>query len=276
MNKVLLLPNPKKNIPAEVIEDLRKKICGCVADVQIMPLPEMGADLQMYAGTDLLVVFGGDGTIIDVARVTASMNIPIVGVNFGHIGYMAGIEAADADGILQVIRGDFEIQRRMMLDVSIMRDGEKLTPTHPALNDVVLSNGPIPRLLNFDMYCSGRFSQSLRSDGIVIATPTGSSAYSMSAGGPVLDPMMFCICATPICCHNLNSRPIIYRENAVLEIRNMRCRKNSIYLSVDGKEVIEICDGDVIRISKSAYTVPLVWPGKKNFVEVLNSKLSGK
>lgn len=243
--------------------------------MQIAPLPEMGADLQIYAGADLLVVFGGDGTIIDVARVTASMNIPIVGVNFGHVGYMAGIEAEDADSLLQVIRGDFEIQRRMMLNVSIMRDGEKLTPNHPALNDVVLSNGPIPRLLNFDMYCSGRFSQSLRSDGIVIATPTGSSAYSMSAGGPVLDPMMFCICATPICCHNLNSRPIIYRENAVLEIRNMRCRKNSIYLSVDGKEVIEICDGDVIRISKSAYTVPLVWPGKKNFVEVLNSKLSG-
>ena len=275
MKKILLLPNPKKNIPADVIEDLQAKICGWGVEAQIAPLPETGADLSAYAGADLLVVLGGDGTIINVSRVTASMNIPIVGVNFGHVGYMAGIEAADTDSLLQIIRGDFEIQRRMMLDITLIRGGQGLSPTHPALNDVVLSNGPIPRLLYFDVYCNGRFSHSLRSDGIVIATPTGSSAYSMSAGGPVMDPTLFCICATPICCHNLSSRPVIYSGDAVLEIRNMRCRNNSIYLSVDGKEVMEIYDGDVIRIAKSAYTVPLVWPGKKNFVEVLNSKLSG-
>ena len=271
MKKILLLPNPKKHIPKGMVEDLRDKICSWGPVAEIVPLPEIGADLQAYAGADLLVVLGGDGTIINVSRVTASMHIPIVGVNFGHVGYMAGIEAADTDSLLQVIRGDFEIQRRMMLDVAVIRKEKAMTSTHPALNDVVLSNGPIPRLL----YCNGQFSQSLRSDGIVIATPTGSSAYSMSAGGPVLDPMLSCICATPICCHNLNSRPIIYGDSAVLEIRNMRCRNNSIYLSVDGKEVMEILDGDVIRIAKSAYTVPLVWPGKKNFVEVLNSKLSG-
>lgn len=275
MKKIFLLPNPKKNIPVGVVEALREKICSWGPAAEIVPLPETGADLQAYAGADLLVVLGGDGTIIDVSRVTASMHVPIVGVNFGHVGYMAGIEAADTDSLLQVIRGDFEIQRRMMLDVAVIRDGQMMSSTHPALNDVVLSNGPIPRLLYFDVYCSGRFSQSLRSDGIVIATPTGSSAYSMSAGGPVLDPMLSCICATPICCHNLNSRPIIYGDNAILEIRNMRCRNNSIYLSVDGKEVLEILDGDVIRIEKSAHTVPLVWPGKKNFVEILNSKLSG-
>lgn len=275
MKKIFLLPNPKKHIPADLVENLRDKICSWGADAQIAPLPETGADLAVYAGADLLVVLGGDGTIIDVSRVTVPMNIPIVGVNFGHVGYMAAMEAADTDGLLQIIQGDFEIQRRMMLDITVIRDGRGLSPAHPALNDVVLSNGPIPRLLYFDIYCDGQFSHFLRSDGIVIATPTGSSAYSMSAGGPVLDPTLSCICATPICCHNLSSRPVIYGGDAILEIRNMRCRNNSIYLSVDGKEVMEICDGDVIRIAKSTYTVPLVWPGKKNFVEVLNSKLSG-
>ena len=275
MKKILLLPNPKKKIPEEMIAEICEKIRDAGCEACVGALPKQGDGPEAYADADLLVVFGGDGTIIDVARVTATENIPIVGVNFGHVGYMAAIEATDTDSLLRVVRGEYMIQRRMMLDLTVIRNGQSMAPLHPALNDVVLSNGPIPRLLNFDLYSSGQFSQSLRSDGIVIATPTGSSAYSMSGGGPVMDPGMFCMCATPICPHHLNSRPVIYREDAVLEIKNMRCRNNNIYLSVDGKEVMEIKDGDVIRIAKSEHTVPLVRTGEKNFVEILNSKLSG-
>jgi len=162
----------------------------------------------------------------------------------------------------------------MMLDIDVIASDKSLKSSSKALNEAVISNGPIPHLVEFDLYCDGNLCQHIRSDGIIVATPTGSSAYSMSAGGPVMDPSLSCICATPICPHHLNSRPVIFGSDSVLEIRNARCRNNYIYLSVDGKEVFEIDSGDVVRISKSKCTAPIVSSGKNSFIEVLNSKLS--
>lgn len=275
---VLVLPNPDKpaalDAAGSIVDDLLS--WGCSAHSVLLD-EKLGEHIKEYA-PDLLVVLGGDGTIIDVARGTAGMNIPIVGVNFGTVGYMAEISHHRPEELKKIIDGRFNIQKRMMLDVIIIKEnGSVQIAKSPVLNDAVLSNGPIPKLLEFELYANGMLAHSMRSDGVIISTPTGSSAYSMSAGGPVMDPELSCICSTPICPHHLNNnRPTIFRGRTVLEIRNARCRGNKIYLSLDGREVYELEGSDVVRISRSAATAPLVRVGGGSFVKLLNTKLSYK
>mgnify|MGYP004469476857 FL=1 len=276
IEKVLVLPNPEKQAALDccekIVSDLRS--WGCSADY--IPIGEGLHDKITACSPELMVVLGGDGSIIDVARCSAGMDIPIVGVNFGTVGYMAEINHDSPQELKKIIEGRYHIQKRMMLDVTIIRsDGRAVSSKYPALNDAVLSNGPIPKLLEFELYANGRLAHYMRSDGVIISTPTGSSAYSMSAGGPVMDPELSCICSTPICPHHLNNnRPTIFRGRTVLEIRNAKCRDNNIYMSVDGREVFDIGEGDIVRISRSAYTTPLVRISNDSFLRLLNTKLS--
>ena len=273
MRNILVVANRDKKIPEATIDALVSRIikCGCSATVcDYIKKDDIVADIS------LIIVLGGDGTIIEAARATAGKNIPIYGINYGKIGYLADAESVEDALVERVLSGDCRIERRMTLDVTVMHEGKVIATGYHALNDVVLSNGPVPRLLNFELHCNGRLAQSIRSDGMVIATPTGSSAYSMSAGGPVVDPEMSCIVATPICPHSLHIRPVVFKGDAVLEIKNARCRMNRIYLSVDGKETAEICDGDIIRIEKSSIDVPLVTVRDRGFLNILITKLSEK
>jgi len=273
VKKVYILPNPEKAEAIEAAVYICEKInswghLGLVSD-----FPSNSDDSQRFSDADYLCVLGGDGSIIQVARATVSLNIPIIGINFGTVGYMALLNRDNVDELQSVLASTPLIQKRMMLDIDIIRNDKVAKSFTRALNEAVMSNGPIPHLVEFDLYCDGIKIQHIRSDGIIIATPTGSSAYSMSAGGPIMDPSLSCICATPVCPHHLNARPVIFSASSILEIRNACCRDNSIYLSADGKEVFEIDTGDVIRITRSKFTVPIVASGNASFIEVLNSKL---
>lgn len=225
---------------------------------------------------DLLFVLGGDGSIISAAREHASYDIPIVGVNFGNLAYMAELEITEIDLVEQILSGNCIIDERIMLDVTVIRGNKTVSMNSSALNDIVLSNGPIPRMICFDLYADGVLAQSYCSDGMVIATPTGSTAYSMSAGGPVLDPRLGCVVATPICPHSLGQRPVVFGCDSVLELKNFSCRKNNIYLSADGSEVLTLEPGDITRISRSEYTTKLVRVKNSQFLEVLNEKMGEK
>ncbi len=273
VKNVLVVANKDKKIPNEAISELVARIekTGCAASVC-----DYITHVQDLSKVELVVALGGDGTIIEVARATAGMNIPIFGVNYGKIGYLADAESVAESSIEEVLSGNCRIERRMTLDVTVLRSGKVVAHDYHALNDVVLSNGPVPHLLSFELYCNGVLSQNIRSDGIIIATPTGSSAYSMSAGGPVVDPEMSCIVGTPVCPHSLHVRPVVFKGSSVLEIKNARCRTNKIYLTVDGKETAEISDGDIIRIEKSHMDVPLVRVRDQGFLNVLFTKLSDK
>ncbi len=271
---VCVLPNKEKQKALEAADGICKKIAEWGFSVQLSAIPENEAEAQHLKDADYLVVLGGDGSIIQVARATLEYNIPIIGINYGKIGYMAVLKSEGIDGLRDILLGNHVIQERMMLDVDIIRGDKTVRSFSYALNEAVISNGPIPHLLEFDLYCDGKLAQHIRSDGIIIATPTGSSAYSMSAGGPVMDPGLSCICATPICPHHLNARPVIFGGDSVLEIRNASCRNNYIYLSVDGKEVFEVSFGDIVRIAKSKHTAMIVAAEDNSFIEVLNSKLS--
>ena len=223
--------------------------------------------------TELIFVLGGDGSIISAARENVALGVPIVGVNFGNLAYMAELEVTELDLVDKIIDGEAQIEERIMLDVSVIRGDTALKMKYPALNDVVLSNGPLPRIASFDLVANGVTCQSYSSDGMVIATPTGSTAYSMSAGGPVVDPSLDCIIATPICPHSIGQRPVVFSSDTVLELRGINCRSNNVYLSADGREVLTLEKGDLVRISRSKYKTKLVHVKNSPFLMVLNEKM---
>ena len=227
-----------------------------------------------YNNAELVIVFGGDGTIIKAAREFSPYGTPVLGINTGTLGYLAELAPDETNLIEQILYGNFRIEQRMMLDVQIESKNQTITPKLPAINEVVISNGPISRLIKYDLFCDGIQIQSSRADGIIIATPTGSTAYSMSAGGPVADPSLDCIITTPICPFALNQRPVIYGANTILEISSVACRENEVYLTIDGSEVYRSSPEDRIIIKRSTVKSKLVRIRHRSFLEVLHEKMS--
>lgn len=283
MKKTVLLPNEKK-----IASD---SICRAVADV----LTSAGAELytfgkyselfgntvsyeddenRLFSDAVLAVVLGGDGSIIKAAQYCAPRGVPIVGVNLGRLGYLAQVEVTELNILADIVNGKCTVENRIMLDSVLHHADGEVKRLSPSLNDVVLSNGPVSSIMSFDVKCDGTVSSVMRADGLIIATPTGSTAYSMSAGGPVLDPTLDCIITTPICAHTLVARPVVYSGKSVISIHNMSCRTNSVFLAVDGGECVKIRDGDVLEICRSQYITRLVRMSDKAFMNVLNRKMS--
>ena len=237
-------------------------------------IAEYVSEKEEYDVSDLVIAFGGDGTIIKAAREFSPYGTPVLGVNTGTLGYLAELSPYECELIEKVINEDFRIDERMMLDVTIHRNGDTISPELPALNEIVLANGPVSRLFKYDLYSDGVQIQSARADGIIIATPTGSTAYSLSAGGPIADPSLECIIATPICPFTLNQRPVIYGSNTNIEICSVSCRENNIYLTVDGADIFRILPDDSIKIKKSSISAKLVRLRNRSFLEILHEKMS--
>lgn len=282
---VVLIPNTTKQIAPELVSNLvvRMQEAGCTVRAPENGMPVLGrlrgctlcsTDNELFSGADLICVLGGDGSIIDAARRSVGYGIPIVGVNLGHLGYLAEIEINELSLIDQILSGCGAVEDRIMLDVRILRENQNVQIGTPALNDVVLSNGPIPRLLSMELYCDGVLAENCFSDGMILSTPTGSTAYSLSAGGPVLDPCLDCICATPICPQRMNSRPVIFRGESVVEFRRMNCRGNKIYLSLDGQDCFELLENDIVQVRRSQFRTSLIRLKNGGFLGALRRKLS--
>ena len=221
------------------------------------------------------VVFGGDGSIIRAASLLCRRDVPMVGVNFGAVGYLAELESEDIAELERILDGDYELDVRMMLDAEIIGSDGVVKYTLTALNDIVLSNGPVANLLSFDLFCDGVRLRNYRADGVIAATATGSTAYSLSAGGPILDPSLSAVCVTPICPHSLESRPAVLNGDSVIELCSIQCRKNSVYVTADGSEGVRLDDGDTVKISRSSLTTRLIRLKSNGFLEVLRNKLTG-
>lgn len=285
LSKILLIPNTTKKISPEHITALADAICA--EDSEIGILPEHG-ELLSYLGekvhtlrddTELssygmAVVLGGDGSIIDATHRLLGYNIPIIGINFGHLGFMAALEIGETEPIAALLRGEYYTDRRMMLDATVYSEDGEEKAKFTVLNDLVFSNGPIPRLVKFDVISDGVKIESCRADGIIIATPTGSTAYSLSAGGPVLDPTLDCICITPICPHSLDSRPIIVRGDSEIEVLPQFSPNAFVYLSADGQKNVRISENDRVVIKRSTHTMELVRLKDRAFIQVLRAKLA--
>ena len=285
---VSLISNIKRGIPDSAILDVVRTLGGLSCKVKVCKeyssKAVFGLDNvsvcpigELFKGSDLLIVMGGDGSIIKAARMSHGYDIPIVGINFGRLGFLAELETGDIPLLKNIVRGEYRIEERMMLDVSVIRKNDEVVNIHyPCLNETVLSNGPISRLAEFDLYCDGEQVTHYAADGIIVSTPTGSSAYSLSAGGPLVYQTMECIIATPICPHSFTLRPVVFTGDSVLEIRNPFCRKNKMFITVDGRDNEEIRSDDVIRISKSRSITKLVRVKDGGFISTLNRKLGNK
>ncbi len=281
MHNVLLIPNTTKFIPKEDIRRIteRWEKNGC----RLYTLSECTAYLENRIPAapendsiswDAACVLGGDGSIIDAAHRLYGMQVPLVGINFGHLGYLTEMEAGEIHWIDSIVAGEYTLDRRMMLNIEILDEQENIRYRSVALNDVVLTNGPVARLLSFDLCCGGVHMMTCRADGIIAATPTGSTAYSMSAGGPVLDPALECICLTPICPHTMSSRPVIVQSSTEIRFTNIMPRNTSVYLTSDGREAVELTKGETVRITRSLYTTDLIRVRDDGFLTALRRKLS--
>lgn len=229
---------------------------------------------DIYAEADMIVVLGGDGTILESARRAADRATPIIGINLGRLGYMAELELSEIDMLDRYFSGEYTIEKRSMVSVEITDMHGNLKSAANALNDAVVSNGSISRIVDLELYNADEQVASYRSDGIIVATPTGSTAYSMSAGGPIISPDVSCFCVTPICPHSLAARPIIFPDSTTLKIKNVCVREKSLYLTLDGRNNYEIVRGDVITIKKSELSTNLIRLRKSDFYNKLRKKMN--
>ena len=279
---VVLCPNPYRDIGLSLTLKAKRLLeqngflvvvspvfgTGKVTDIseitKTMPLEEA------VKGAVLVVSFGGDGTILHTARAAITEDTPILGVNLGSKGFMAELEPEEIERLVDAAQGRYMPDCRMMLDVELWRDGD-VVYSDSALNDAVV-NGII-NTINIEAYGDGRKITSFSGDGIVAATPTGSTAYSMSAGGPLVEPAAKNIVLTPICAHFLAARAFVLAPERLVEVRTGELEGKNAMLSVDGNKGVELRTGDSIRIKKSRHETLLAHVGQKSFYDIAYEKL---
>lgn len=221
---------------------------------------------------DCAIAIGGDGTTLNIAKKAAFLNKSALGINAGRLGFMSGIERDELSLLTKLINKEYIIDERAMLKATIEKDGEVLS-SHHCLNDIVVSRGNFARLIDVTITCDGRSVSNMRSDGVIISTPTGSTAYSMAAGGPVVSPEADCFIETPICPHSLMDRSIIFSADKELIVTANNDQNNSPIMTVDGQEAFNLTPGCQIHIKKSDITTKLIKLKPENFYEVLNKKI---
>jgi len=227
---------------------------------------------QLASDVDLLVVFGGDGTILNLAHSICGIEVPIVGVNIGRLGYLVGIDLKEMCQVLEtILSGQLEIEKRMMLDVSLHIAGQE-TKRYAVLNDVVISRGHFNRPVRLDASIDGQYLATFEGDGIIVATPTGSTAYSLSAGGPIIYPQMSCIVITPLCPHTLTNRPLISPAHVLVTLKMAR-HASGATVALDGMFSYDLSAGDVVTVRQSPFITRIVSSPLRDYWEVLRTKL---
>lgn len=227
---------------------------------------------EVVASADLVVVLGGDGTLLATARAVGEKPVPVLAVNLGALGFLTVITLEELYPTLElVLAGAFKTERRVRIETEVRRNGA-VTSSFVALNDVVLNKGAIARVLDFDVWADGRFISTYKSDGLIISTPTGSTAYSLAAGGPVVVPAVNAFIVTPICAHTLTNRAIVLPDSMALEVA-MKSHQESVYLTVDGQVAIALRSDDRVCVRRSGSFVTLIQPPEKTYFEVLRQKL---
>lgn len=224
---------------------------------------------------NLVFVIGGDGTLLGIARAFAPYDIPILGINVGYLGFLSEAEPEDLSGAVdRLIRGDYYIEKRLMLKAEIMREG-KIIEHGIALNDVGIAKGSFSRMIDCTVYMDRMFVGKYSGDGVIVSTPTGSTAYSLSCGGPIVSPDLQTILLTPICPHTLTSRPMVLPAESVLEVK-VSAHHTEMGVTIDGQLGFDLKSGDIIRIQRSNHRTLLVKWRERSFFEVVRKKLQGE
>ena len=281
--KIILCPNPNRDqgmaatkTAEKILREMgfRTVVCspfkdqkeGAFADYDVRPLP------QEMKGADLMVTFGGDGTTLHLAKLAALNKLPVLGINMGGLGFIAELEAGELDTLRKLKDWDFETESRMMLDVSVIRDGKQIY-TNLGLNDAVIREGPISHVIHLKISSDGRHLADIAGDGVIISTPTGSTAYSLSAGGPVVEPVAQTMVVCPICTHNMRFSSYVLSPEHVLTVELERNGRKPVYLFVDESRAFPLKADDQILVRRSKYAMKLVRLTEKSFCEIFAQKM---
>ena len=280
---MILTPNPYRDKDFDTVRQARNILNECGVEVKIclpfevdksFDLPKdlyfSRLDRELH-GSDLIICFGGDGTILHMAKTATRAGIPILGVNIGTLGFMAELENTELDQLRRIASGNYTIDSRMMLDVTVHRDRDIIFHDI-CLNDVVITKGAVARIVHLNVACDGVQAMECGGDGMIVATPTGSTAYSLSAGGPIVEPEAHSIIVTPICAHDVASRCIVASENRVITVGLTKNARRNAFLSVDGGKALRLNLGDVATIRKSRLQTKLIRLKDRSFYDVVNSK----
>jgi len=246
---------------------LEKETAGLVpaATTPAIAKPELPAQV------DLLLVLGGDGTLLSMARLVGDLNVPILGVNLGGLGFLTALTADELFPALEaLLRGELLVEERMMLTARVTRQGERLSE-YVALNDVVITKSAMSRIINLDVSIQGQFATAYRADGLIVSTPTGSTAYCLSAGGPIVFPTMDAVVLTPICSHTLTNRPIVLPAGHPIDVTLQS--DQDVMLTLDGQVGFHLKRGDRVEIRQAAARIRLLRFPQKHFFSVLRTKL---
>lgn len=283
MKNVILTPNPYRDKNFQTVRSaqqilknagIQTKLCLPFEVDRSYDLPK---DLRFsrldreLPNAELVICFGGDGTILHMAKAATRRGIPILGVNIGTMGFMAELESTELDKLACLAKGEYSLDSRMMLDVTIHRDRDILFHDI-GLNDVVVTKGTVARIVHLEVKCDGVQAMECGGDGVIVATPTGSTAYSISAGGPIVEPEAKNIIITPICPHDVASRCIVASDKRVVTVEMVRNARRNAYLSVDGGKAVRLNMGDVVTIQKSNLETKLVRLKDRSFYDVVSAK----
>ena len=283
MKKVVMTPNPYRdryfkyaNIAENVLREagIETRICLAFDVDKTFELPE---DVVLHDLTeelqdaDLLICFGGDGTILHASKAATRAGVPILGVNIGTMGFMAELESSELKELSRLASGEYSVEERMMLHVRAEHEGQ-IVLKEDALNDAVITKGAVARIIQMAVSCDDVEMMSFGGDGVIICTPTGSTAYSMSAGGPIVEPTAQNIIITPICAHDMRTKTVVTSAQRVISVEIGRIGRKNAFLSVDGGRALRLNTGDKVTISRSADTTKLVHLSEKSFFEIVKNK----
>ncbi len=285
--KAVLCPNPYRDRGMKTAQSAERILRGAgIKTVMCLPFQVEGGSVELprhlkfgntqeeLKSADLLICFGGDGTILHAAKDANARGIPILGVNLGSVGFMAELEQGELSHLSRLAEGKYAVETRMMLDVRVRRDGRTVF-SDIALNDAALTKGAAARMVDLEIYGDRTLMSSFSADGVVISTPTGSTAYSMSAGGPIVEPTAENIIVTPICPHALSARSFVLGGERLVAARMGRMARKTAYLSVDGGRAFRLSGGDTVELKRSAAKTRLIRLTGRTFYEILNHKLGG-
>jgi NAD+ kinase len=283
MKNVILTPNPYRDKGFQTVREAKRILeesgvsCKICLPFEVDSTFVLPSDLQFYRldreihHCDLVICFGGDGTILHMAKSATKAGVPILGVNIGTMGFMAELESTELDQLRQLANDAYTIDSRLMLDVIVQR-GADIIFHDISLNDVVVTKGAVARIMNLSVECDGVEAVSFGGDGVIIATPTGSTAYSLSAGGPIIEPETDSILITPICAHDIVSRCIVTSGKRVITVNMQNNTKRNAFLSVDGGKALRLNPEDKVTVRKSRLETKLLRLKDRSFYDVVNMK----
>ena len=285
MKKVILTPNPYRDKNFQTVRKAMQILQEAGMEVKLcLPFEvdracDLPRDLHFgrldkeIQNADFVICFGGDGTILHMAKTATRHNVPILGVNIGTMGFMAELECSELDQLRRLATGDFTIDSRMMLDVTVQRD-RNIIFHEMCLNDAVVTKGAVARIVHLSVSCDGVQAMECGGDGVIVATPTGSTGYNLSAGGPIVEPDTQSILITPICAHDLLSRCIVASPDRVVTVELTRNARRNAFLSVDGGKAVKLSMGDITTVRRSNKQTKLIRLNGRSFYDVVHNKFN--